>query len=288
MQVVVCQLELVDTGQLADGTFGLYGDSRSRCCPAGQLKRQRTGHTGAAQTQAVFGHLAQLRKFGGGDFIEHFSTPLGCYEVVMTGDVRTVNKALTAVATRVSWFVGGMLLAIFVTWLAIELRMIRRITALTRRAATLSTGIQGVMNGVMSSDKLAAVDLSDLRGNDELGVLAGGLQDLLQRVNEDVRREHVRLAQEKDTWHAVGHEIMSPLQSLMVLHGDSADPAHRYISRMQQAVRVLYGSASPSEAFESSALNVQTLDVNAFLTHVAGNAEAAGIPGVILRPAYCQ
>lgn len=215
---------------------------------------------------------------------EIISTPLGRYEVVLTGDVRTVNKALTAVATRVSWFVGGMLLAIFMTWLAIELRMIRRITALTRRAATLSTGIQGVMNGVISSDKLAAVDLSDLRGNDELGVLAGGLQDLLQRVNEDVRREHIRLAQEKDTWHAVGHEIMSPLQSLMVLHGDSADPAHRYISRMQQAVRVLYGSASPSEAFESTALNVQTLDVNAFLSHVAGNAEAAGIPGVTFTP----
>ena len=215
---------------------------------------------------------------------EIISTPLGRYEVVLTGDVRTVNKALTAVATRVSWFVGGMLLAIFMTWLAIELRMIRRITALTRRAATLSTGIQGVMSGAISSDKLAAVDLSDLRGNDELGVLAGGLQDLLQRVNEDVRREHIRLAHEKDTWHAVGHEIMSPLQSLMVLHGDSADPAHRYISRMQQAVRVLYGSASPSEAFESTALNVQTLDVNAFLSHVAGNSEAAGIPGVMFTP----
>lgn len=211
---------------------------------------------------------------------EVISTPLGRYEMVLTGDVRTVNKALTAVATRVSWFVGGMLLAIFVTWLAIELRMIRRITALTRRAASVSTGIHGVMNGVMSSDKLAAVDLGDLRGNDELGVLAGGLQDLLQRVNEDVRREQIRLAHEKDTWHAVGHEIMSPLQSLMVLHGNSADPAHRYISRMQQAVRVLYGSASPSEAFESSAMNVQTLDVNAFLNHVAANAKAAGIPGV--------
>lgn len=215
---------------------------------------------------------------------EIISTPLGRYEVVLTGDVRTVNKALTAVATRVSWFVGGMLLAIFVTWLAIELRMIRRITALTRRAATLSTNIQGVMRGVISGDKLATVDLSDLRDNDELGVLAGGLQDLLQRVNDDVRREHIRLAHEKDTWHAVGHEIMSPLQSLMVLHGDSADPAHRYISRMQQAVRVLYGSASPSEAFESSALNVQTLDVSAFLSQVAGNAEAIGIPGVTFTP----
>jgi two-component system, OmpR family, sensor kinase len=209
------------------------------------------------------------------------STPLGRYELTLTGDIRTVNKTLTAVATRVSWFVGAMLLAIFLTWLAIELIIIRRITELTRRAATVSKGVKSTV----ASDNLSAVDLSDLRGGDELGVLAGGLQDLLQRVNEDVRREHIRVAQEKDTWHAVGHEIMSPLQSLMVLHGSVDDPAHRYISRMQQAVRVLYGSASPSEAFESTALNVQTLDVNEFLSHIASNSAAAGIQGVTFTPA---
>ena len=209
------------------------------------------------------------------------STPLGRYELSLTGDIRTVNKTLTAVATRVSWFVGAMLLAIFLTWLAIELSIIRRITELTRRAATVSKGVKSTF----SSDALGAVDLSDLRGGDELGVLAGGLQDLLQRVNEDVRREHIRVAQEKDTWHAVGHEIMSPLQSLMVLHGSVDDPAHRYISRMQQAVRVLYGSASPSEAFESTALNVQTLDVNEFLSHIASNSAAAGIPDVTFAAA---
>ncbi len=234
------------------------------------------------QSSPLIGRLIRRLEVEGYDApirnTEVISTPLGRYELTLSGDIRTVNKALTAVATRVSWFVGGMLLAIFVTWLAIELRIIRRITELTRRAATVSKGVK-------STDNLSAVDLSDLRGSDELGVLAGGLQDLLQRVNEDVRREQIRIAQEKDTWHAVGHEIMSPLQSLMVLHGNADDPAHRYISRMQQAVRVLYGSASPSEAFESTALNVQTLDVNEFLSHIASNSAAAGIPDVIFAPA---
>ena len=211
---------------------------------------------------------------------EIISTPLGRYELSLTGDIRTVNQALTAVATRLSWFVGAMLLAIFVTWLAIEVSVIRRITELTRRAVTVSKGVKSTL----SSDNLTTVDLSDLRGGDELGVLAGGLQDLLQRVNEDLRRENIRVQQEKDTWHAVGHEIMSPLQSLMVLHGRAQDPAHRYISRMQQALRILYGSASPSEAFESSALDVQTLDVNDFLTHVASNSGAAGIAQVTFEP----
>jgi signal transduction histidine kinase len=244
-----------------------------------------SGAETAEQSSPLIGQLIRRLEVEGYDApittTEIISTPLGRYELILTGDIRTVNKALTAVATRVSWFVVGMLLAIFVTWLAIELSIIRRITELTRRAATVSKGIKSTVN----NDKLAAIDLSDLRGGDELGVLAGGLQDLLQRVNEDVRREHIRVAQEKDTWHAVGHEIMSPLQSLMVLHGKADDPAHRYISRMQQAVRVLYGSATPSEAFETTALDVQTLDVNEFLSHIASNSAAAGIPNVVFEPA---
>lgn len=81
-------------------------------------------------------------------------------------------------------------------------------------------------------------------------------------------------------WHAVGHEIMSPLQSLMVLHPDANDASRRYVQRMQQAVKVLYGQASPSEALQAATLNAGTLDLHAFLTHVADNAHFAGITGV--------
>ncbi|MBC7375981.1 MAG: HAMP domain-containing histidine kinase, partial [Burkholderiaceae bacterium] len=113
-----------------------------------------------------------------------------------------------------------------------------------------------------------------------LGILAGGLADLLQRVKDDVQREHIRAQQERDMWHAVGHEIMSPLQSLMVLHGTPGDASHRYVQRMQQAVRVLYSQASPSEALEAATLQVGAIDLNAFLHHVAANAQFAGIADV--------
>ena len=118
------------------------------------------------------------------------------------------------------------------------------------------------MNGVLGhvQQELVDVERADLqigrenrfgwRGSDELGLLAGTLAELLERVNDDVRREQIRTAQERDQWHAVGHEIMSPLQSLMVLHGSESDPSHRYVQRMQQAVRVLYGTASPGEAID--------------------------------------
>ncbi len=207
---------------------------------------------------------------------EQVQTSLGGYELTLTGDGRGVNQALEAVATRVSWFVGAMLLAIGLTWAAIELRIIRRITLLSRRAARVSHTVRG-------TDDALKLDLSDLRSRDELGVLASALADLLQRVNEDARRERIRAAQEKDQWHAVGHEIMSPLQSLKALHGAPGDASARYIQRMQQAVQILYGSASPSEAFEASTLNSASLDLNQFLIEVAANAPAAGITDVVYQ-----
>ncbi|PXX42433.1 sensor histidine kinase [Undibacterium pigrum] len=204
---------------------------------------------------------------------ETISTPLANYEVLLKGDVRSVSKSLSVVASRVSWFVGAMLLALTLAWLLIEVSIIRRITLLTRRAVSLSKTMKG-------AGELEQFDVSDLRSPDELGVLASCLHDLLRRVKEDVERETIRTEQEKEMWHAVGHEIMSPLQSLMALHGNTEDQSNRYISRMQQAIRVLYGSASPSEAFQSTVLQVSEIDITMFLKNVADNAPMVGIPDV--------
>jgi hypothetical protein len=43
---------------------------------------------------------------------ERVSTALGNYDVTFTGDVRGVNQALAVAATRMSWYVGAMLLAV--------------------------------------------------------------------------------------------------------------------------------------------------------------------------------
>lgn len=207
---------------------------------------------------------------------EAINTSVGSYEVLLKGDVRSVNKTLGVVATRIAWFVVAMVLALALAWTVLEVRIIHRIAILTRRAATLSKKVKG-------AGGLEEFDVADLRGADELGILASCLHDLLRRVREDVQREAIRAEQEKQMWHAVGHEIMSPLQSLLVLHGDEADPSNRYIHRMQQAVRILYGSASPSEAFQSSVLEVSTVDLSAFLSHVADNAPCAGIDNVVFE-----
>jgi two-component system, OmpR family, sensor kinase len=175
---------------------------------------------------------------------ETVNTSSGRYQLSLTGDFASVDRSLSAGATRVSGFVGAMLAAIALAWLAIEVGLIRRVAILTQRAAALRYNMQDPQ----IERRLGELDVSDLGGRDELGILANTLATLLERVKEGARREHIRNEQERDMWHAVGHEIMSPLQSLMVLHNDAADPSHRYVHRMQQAVRVLYGTASPSEA----------------------------------------
>lgn len=208
---------------------------------------------------------------------ETIATPTGSFEVRLAGDARGIDRNLGVIATRMSWYVAAMLGAIVLAWLVIEVGLIRRISVLTRRAAAVSYNVQMDASG---NARIGQLDVSDLRGRDELGILAGGLADLLQRVKSDVQREQLRAQRERDMLQAVGHEILSPLQSLMVLHPDADDPAHRYVQRMQQAVRVLYGQASPGEALAAAQLELAPLDLDAFLREVAANAQFAGIEAV--------
>ncbi|GAB3777896.1 hypothetical protein GCM10028796_57580 [Ramlibacter monticola] len=212
---------------------------------------------------------------------ETIATPLGTFEAILTGDARGIDRGLGVIATRMAWYVAAMLGAIVLAWLVIEVGLIRRISVLTRRAAAVSHNVQKDAAG---HERIGRLDVSDLRGRDELGILAGGLADLLQRVQGDVQREQLRAERERDMLQAVGHEILSPLQSLMVLHPDPDDPAHRYVQRMQHAVRVLYGQASPSEALQAAHLELAPLDLDAFLREVADNAHFAGLADVRYAP----
>ncbi len=266
------------------------GDLRAQLLAGETLRIRKNGQTAAADLVRLSGSEAAaaessplltrlIRRLPVDSYdapielTEDVATPLGNYTIQLQGDARSVNKSLSVVATRLSWFVAAMLLAIALAWLVIEIGIIRRIARLTKRSTQLSKTVKTTVG-------LDQFDLADLRGSDELGILANCLNDLLRRVKEDAEREQIRAEQEKDMWHAVGHEIMSPLQSLMVLHNTDADPSLRYIHRMQQAVRILYGSASPSEAFQSTTLAVQTVEINSFLHNIAANSASVGLSDV--------
>lgn len=197
------------------------------------------------------------------------------YRLALDGDLRAIDRALAATATRYTLYFALLAGAIALAWLIVEVGLLRRMAQLTRRANALTQSLQA------QPDQLPPLDVEDLKGRDELGILAGSLSELLARSREHLRHEQIRAVQEREQWHAVGHEIMSPLQSLLALHGGEADTSRRYLLRMQAALQLLYGQASVGEAMAGASAQRERLDLAAFLREVAANAPFAGIENVV-------
>ncbi|RVT85004.1 sensor histidine kinase [Inhella crocodyli] len=193
----------------------------------------------------------------------------------LEGDLKSVDRTLSATATRYAGYFGGLAGAIALAWLIVEIGLLRRMAQLTRRANALTLQLQ------RAPDQLPPLDVDDLKGRDELGILAGTLSELLGRAREHLRGEQLRAHQEREQWQAVGHEIMSPLQSLLALHGAEDDASRRYLLRMQAALNLLYGQASVGEALTQAQVQRERLDLADFLRQVAANAPYAGIEQVV-------
>lgn len=198
----------------------------------------------------------------------------GGIRLQLQGDLTRVDRQLAATASRYSIYFGALAGAIALAWLIVELGLLRRMALLTRRANALSVELQ------RQPEQLPPLDVADLRGRDELGILAGTLADLLARTRDHLRREQLRAHQEREQWQAVGHEIMSPLQSLLALHPETNDSSRRYLERMQAALHLLYGQASVGEAVAQASAARERFDLAAFLREVAANAPHAGIDDV--------
>jgi signal transduction histidine kinase len=192
----------------------------------------------------------------------------------LQGDLALVDAQLAATVTRYSAYFAALAGAIALAWLIVEIGLLRRMALLTRRANALKQQLQA------APDQLPPLDVADLRGPDELGILAATLAELLARARDHLRAEQLRAHQEREQWQAVGHEIMSPLQSLLALHGREGDASRRYLERMQAALQLLYGQASVSEAVAQASAQRERLDLAAFLREVAANAPYAGIENV--------
>ncbi|MFO1228479.1 ATP-binding protein [Roseateles sp.] len=192
----------------------------------------------------------------------------------LQGDLAVVDAQLATTVTRYAAYFAALAGAIALAWLIVEIGLLRRMALLTRRANALKQELQA------APDQLPPLDVADLRGPDELGILAATLAELLARARDHLRSEQLRAHQEREQWQAVGHEIMSPLQSLLALHGREGDASRRYLERMQAALQLLYGQASVGEAVAQASAQRERLDLATFLREVAANAPYAGIENV--------
>lgn len=201
--------------------------------------------------------------------------PLGTRTLRLHGDLSQVDRELAAAAMHYSIYLGIVAAALVLAWLLVELGLLRPMAQLTRRANALTLQLQA------SPDRLPPLEVADLKGRDELGILAGTLDELLARVREQLRAEQLRAAQAREQWQAVGHEIISPLQALLALHAQDGDGSRRYLLRMQAAINLLYGQASVGEALDQAQAERERLDLAAFLREVAANASHAGFDDVV-------
>ena len=159
-----------------------------------------------------------------------------------------------------------LLISIVFSWLVIEFSVLRRIINLSKRTSEVSLAVRG-------DNDFLKFNFKELRGRDEIGVLANGIDDLLNKISVALQAEAIRIAHEKDILHAIGHEIRSPLQSLVALNELSGDnEMRRYIRRMLRAVDSIYGQSSPSEGISNYSTEEEVIDLSNFLKLIAENA----------------
>jgi signal transduction histidine kinase len=194
------------------------------------------------------------------------------FEMIHRRSSQGLDLELVRSAASVATYAVLMIVMTMVAWATIEFGVMRRVRRLTYRTRLVSLAVRADGN-------LKNFDFSELKGQDELGVLATGLDDLLKRIADDVQRNTIRVQQERAVLRAIGHEIRGPLQSLSAVLADS-EQGSGYVRRMLKAVAALYGSASPSDGIQRAELDTERMDLAEFLYSAAKNAHHADIENV--------
>lgn len=197
------------------------------------------------------------------------------FEMVHRSSAPGLDPELLRTGASVTGYVALMILVALIAWAAIEVFIMRRVMLLTRRTRSVSAAIR-------TNGNLQGFNFAELRGMDEIGVLATGLDDLLKRVADDHQRNVVRNQHEISLLRAISHEIRSPLQSLSAILQDS-QVGSGYVRRMLKALAALYGSASPSDGIQSMEVDAERMDLAEYLRKATANAPHAGIENVVYK-----
>jgi hypothetical protein len=154
-----------------------------------------------------------------------------------------------------------MLGAIGLAWLVIEAGLIRRIARLTRR----TRGLSKLGAGRRRKRIWSATTGRPARPRRARSARQRRSTTCCAACKEDAGRERIRAAQEKDMWHAVGHEIMSPLQACWRCTATRPTPATATSAACSR--RCACSTAAPARARLSSGSQLEgaSLDIAAFL-----------------------
>lgn len=108
-------------------------------------------------------------------------------------------------------------------------------------------------------------------------------QERAKRLDEEERRRTEQMKAREINLRLVGHELKSPLMTLLSLHEDPNDQSKRHIDRMVRAMTVLFGAASPEAAFAAVPAEMERYDLVDFMKSIADNAPYAKIHDVLYK-----
>ena len=196
---------------------------------------------------------------------------LGSYILVVKPSEALADTFVGPLAAQLLPALAGTWIVIFSAWVFVEVRIVKRVRRLTDRADALRSKLKNEGDQVPST-------FGELQSYDELGILAQAIHKLLLRVNDDVRDKRARLDGLRSLWVAIGHDIMSPLQSLSSLHPEDRtdDKSRPYILQMESVIRTMSSAASLEQA--NWEVSLEALDANEYLRQLCENSALAKLP----------
>lgn len=121
-----------------------------------------------------------------------------------------------------------------------------------------------------------------LNQHDEVGVLWASIEDLHKSITTYGREALENAKNESDILRAIGHEIKSPLQELLIRHNKPDDPSAKSLKRMSYALKMLSGnptapssgkSLGPKEAISASRGHLTKENVVEYLENAAESSD---------------
>ncbi|MDU9393141.1 HAMP domain-containing sensor histidine kinase [Pseudomonas sp. zfem002] len=119
---------------------------------------------------------------------------------------------------------------------------------------------------------------------DEVGVLWASIEDLHKSITTYGREALENAKKESDTLRAIGHEIRSPLQELLIRHSKPDDPSAKSLKRISYALKMLSGNSAgqssgkslgPKEAISASRGHLTKENVVEYLENAAESSGGA-------------
>jgi signal transduction histidine kinase len=193
----------------------------------------------------------------------------GRYAVALQANSEVARREVGRSALATLSYSALLLALVAITWRIIDRVLVKRLTNLSARAQEISVALRG--------GSASTVGFSDLRGADELGVLAGAIDDLVvdkeASIRLALRDEALIIDQQRILLVSISHEVRSPLReaSAALQEGDIG-LAGECISQARAAVSAIWSAGSPSEGVQSRPMFLEPHDLSGLVGKWVKNA----------------